>query len=185
MAKFVCKQCLNKFVSYDLTNNKFCSQTCYWNSIKKVKVSVCKTCGKTRESWREYRYCSRECMNKDPERYKLMSKIRTGRPAWNKGKPAPWSVAPAPRYGKNNPNWKGDNVGMDALHNWIKRRLAKPLGCNDCGEIKPLDLANKSHEYKRDLHDWLWLCRKCHVKYDGHVKKSWETRKRRVSTLPR
>lgn len=63
--------------------------------------------------------------------------------------------------------WKGDNVGYSALHKWISVRLAKPLGCNHCGKIRPLDLANKSHKYKRQLSDWLWLCRKCHGKYDS------------------
>lgn len=67
-----------------------------------------------------------------------------------------------------NVNWKGESVGKVGLHAWIKRRLAKPLGCNHCGEVKPLDLANKSHEYKRELDDWLWLCRRCHSKYDNN-----------------
>jgi hypothetical protein len=86
---------------------------------------------------------------------------------WNKGIKMPQNE------GANNHEWKGDNVGYDALHNWIRRRLAKPLGCNFCGEIKPLDLANKSHNYKRELDDWLWLCKKCHYKYDDQAKRRW------------
>lgn len=77
----------------------------------------------------------------------------------------------------NHFNWKGDKVGYGALHAWIKRRLAKPMACNHCGEIKSLDLANKSHLYKRELNDWLWLCKKCHTKYDDSVNKSWITRR--------
>lgn len=75
----------------------------------------------------------------------------------------------------NNPMWRGQDVGYSALHAWIKRRLSKPLGCNDCGEIKSLDLANISQEYKRELSDWEWLCRKCHMSKDGRMKRLMET----------
>jgi len=85
----------------------------------------------------------------------------------NKGQ-IPWFVGTNKFSGKNNPMWKGDKVGYSALHEWVHKKLAKPLACNLCSEVKPLDLANKSGEYKRDLTDWIWLCRKCHVKYD-HV----------------
>lgn len=76
---------------------------------------------------------------------------------------------------------KGLKTGLVPI--WIKRRLAKPLACNHCGESKPLDLANKSGEYKRDLTDWLWLCRPCHAEYDDYVNKSWITRKEGSQTL--
>lgn len=73
--------------------------------------------------------------------------------------------------GKNNPMWKGDKVGYSALHDWLKRRLVKPDKCEECKEIAPYDLANISQEYKRDLSDWEWLCRKCHMIKDGRLKK--------------
>ena len=66
--------------------------------------------------------------------------------------------------------WKWDNVWYTALHHWIKARLVKPQKCNDCLKNKPLDLANISGEYKRDLNDWEWLCRKCHMIKDGRLK---------------
>ena len=68
--------------------------------------------------------------------------------------------------GEQNFNWKGDKVGYDALHQWAKKRLVKPSKCFHCKRVKRLDLANKSGEYKRDLSDWLWLCRSCHLKYE-------------------
>lgn len=69
-----------------------------------------------------------------------------------------------------NPMWRGDNVGYDALHDWVKRRLKKPAHCQQCGkEAKLLDLANISNEYKRDLSDWEWLCRRCHMHKDGRI----------------
>lgn len=64
-------------------------------------------------------------------------------------------------------NWKGDEVGYHALHAWVARKLGKPKTCEHCEiEGKRMVWANKSHEYKRDLTDWLRLCSKCHHKYD-------------------
>jgi hypothetical protein len=77
----------------------------------------------------------------------------------------------ASKIGDKNPQWKGDNVGYFALHIWVRLRKEKPDVC-DCCEIKPPhDLANKSGEYKRDLDDWMWLCRRCHMQLDGRLNK--------------
>jgi hypothetical protein len=89
--------------------------------------------------------------------------------------------------GKKRPNiteeghfrWKGDKVGITALHDWVKSRLGKPNRCEHCGttKAKKFEWANKSHEYKRELNDWIRLCTKCHRIYDGHAVKMWETRR--------
>lgn len=73
------------------------------------------------------------------------------------------------RMAENNPNWKGRRVGLGSLHSWVKSRLPKPNKCNDCRLEKRLDLANVSQKYKRDLKDWEWLCRKCHMSKDGRL----------------
>jgi hypothetical protein len=69
--------------------------------------------------------------------------------------------------GKDNPSWKGDNVGYIPLHSWVYRELGKPVKCEHCGAVVGLVWANKSMTYKRDLTDWIPLCKKCHAKYDG------------------
>lgn len=77
------------------------------------------------------------------------------------------------RYSKleeKNPNWKGDKVGIYSLHEWIKNRFPKPKRCQKCKLKPPIDLANISQEYKRDLLDWEWLCRRCHMIKDGRMK---------------
>ena len=71
---------------------------------------------------------------------------------------------------KNN-QWKGDKVGYIALHAWIRRHKPKSELCEDCKKNKPYDLSNVSGEYKRDINDFKWLCRKCHMKSDGRFKK--------------
>jgi len=78
------------------------------------------------------------------------------------------------KTGKKNPRWKGNGVGYGALHTFIKRRKNKPFFCEDCKENKKLDLANISQEYKRDLDDWEWLCRKCHMVKDGRLKNNYQ-----------
>lgn len=54
---------------------------------------------------------------------------------------------------------------------WVRKNKLIPDRCEDCHQVKPLDLANISQEYKRDLSDWEWLCRLCHMKKDGRLEK--------------
>jgi len=72
-------------------------------------------------------------------------------------------------------NWKGDDVGYKALHDWVKRRLGTPTKCEHCKyqTEAPLKIqwANLSGDYKRELGDWMPLCVKCHRAYD-----TWKTR---------
>lgn len=72
---------------------------------------------------------------------------------------------------KKNGMWKGDKAGLDAIHIWVLRRKPKPKVCEDCKKKPPLDLANISQKYKRDVNDFEWLCRKCHMTKDGRLKK--------------
>ena len=77
------------------------------------------------------------------------------------------SFIPKALKGKENPLWKGGNVGYTGLHNWIRRNLKIKKICNFCGEKnKLIQLANKSGEYKRTLSDWFYLCVSCHKLYD-------------------
>ena len=71
--------------------------------------------------------------------------------------------------GKNNWQWKGDDVGYDALHDWVRNHKGKPLTCKNCGitsNEKKIHWANIDHKYKRKKGDWIELCVKCHSEYD-------------------
>lgn len=68
-----------------------------------------------------------------------------------------------------NPAWKGDDVKYVSLHGWIRNRKPKPKFCERCNIKKPHDLANISGNYKRDVNDFEWLCRKCHMIKDGRL----------------
>ena len=79
--------------------------------------------------------------------------------------------------------WKGDRVGISALHGWVIKHLGRPRKCEHCKTTKAsmYDWANKSRKYKRLLSDWMRLCRACHVKYD-YVKriKKWRVAVRKL-----
>jgi hypothetical protein len=81
------------------------------------------------------------------------------------------------KIGNKNPQWKGKNVGYAALHLYMKRKIVKPKKCNFCGKNDPYDLANISGNYLRDISDWLYLCRSCHMKSDGRLFALQEARK--------
>ena len=86
------------------------------------------------------------------------------RTAWNKGLTG---FRKGDNSAERNGMWKGNEVGYGALHDWVKSHLPKPKLCQNCRAERKLDLANVSGKYKRDLADWRWLCRKCHMKSDG------------------
>lgn len=72
--------------------------------------------------------------------------------------------------GSKNHNWTGDDASYGAIHLWIHRHKRKPKKCQMCNKRARLDAANISGKYERDIHDFLWLCRKCHMKSDGRLK---------------
>lgn len=71
---------------------------------------------------------------------------------------------------EKNGMWKGDEVGLGKLHEWIKRRKPKIELCECCNKNKSYDLANISGKYKRDINDFEWLCRSCHMHKDNRIK---------------
>lgn len=72
-------------------------------------------------------------------------------------------------YAERNGMWKGDNAGYSSLHSWIRKRKIKPELCEYCKKVPPKDLANISQEYHRDINDFKWLCRSCHMKEDNRI----------------
>ena len=80
------------------------------------------------------------------------------------------SLAKIGKYtGEKSTSWKGEKVSYGVLHAWVCRWLGKPDTCEHCGKVglknHKIHWANKSHQYKRNLEDWLRLCVRCHKKY--------------------
>lgn len=101
-----------------------------------------------------------------------VTEFKKGQNAWNKGLPH--------MLDEEHPQWKADAVQYGALHSWVKRKLGKADCCKNQGCVYPrtnaakkilsqptaFQWANISHEYKRELSDWIQLCASCHVRYD-------------------
>lgn len=80
---------------------------------------------------------------------------------------------------EESPYWKGNKVTYRSLHVWVVKKLGQPKKCKHCGTVtaKKYDWANISHLYKRELNDWIRLCRSCHIKFDESNLKQIETKK--------
>lgn len=115
------------------------------------------------------KYCSRDCYTKAMPRTKNPGRFKIGHK----------------KQGKNerNSNWRGDDVGYTALHAWVRRRLEKPKLCQECKINVAIDLANISQKYKRDLDDWEWLCRKCHMIKDGRLNTLLKNQAKRAEKI--
>ena len=86
----------------------------------------------------------------------------------------PWSAGKKLVNQQNDKNyaWKGEDVSYTGLHQWVTRYLGSPKKCSECGtETAPkYEWANVSKEYKRELNDWIRLCKACHMRFDGLLK---------------
>lgn len=72
--------------------------------------------------------------------------------------------------GHKNPNWKGKDAGYFAIHKWVMKRVPKQTYCSKCEMAnQKLELHNISGLYKRDISDWIYLCRRCHMEEDGRI----------------
>ena len=71
--------------------------------------------------------------------------------------------------GEKNGYWKGDGVQRVQLHRWVRNNLPEPELCQMCNKKPPYDLANITGKYTRDLTNWAYYCRKCHMVSDDRI----------------
>ncbi len=147
---------------------KYCCHTCYWIALKDERL------------YRESRIKSSQSHMGNPGYWKGKKrpefdkewKRNMSRNPWNKGKVLPQLS------GENSPNWKGDSAGYHSIHIWVSKNLGKPSHCAKCDKSEgKFEWANISKEYKRDLSDWVRLCKSCHNIYDDVYKKIWDSRR--------
>lgn len=159
---------------------------------KSGKCLICFTADGGRKISEAHRQKLREAKLRNPVRYWLGKRREDmighqwnlGRTTWNKG--IPWSaemiekLSNAQKGVRNSPSTefkKGlipRNKGVfcnsnKGVHNWIKATAGHPEKCKLCGSTKNLEWSNKTHTYKKELSDWQFLCRKCHMSYDKKV----------------
>jgi hypothetical protein len=180
MVKRNCQNCKKEFQVYlwyvKVGRAKYCSKQCS-NIAKKGKHNSPSTEFKkgNKSYWQD---------KKRPEIKEWLNPFKKGQTPWNKGikgYSTSWKGKVRPEIlGDKNKAWKGDKVGYGALHDWIKDHFPRKYKCEKCQGTKNIQMANKSHLYKRDITDWMELCRPCHMKYDDVMKKAWITRRNRI-----
>ena len=96
-----------------------------------------------------------------------------GKKGFQKGHPAFHINQKGFNLGEKSGMWKGNEVGYGALHSWIGRRLGKASSCilEDLTCKGVFDWANIDGEYKRDLNDFIPLCRSHHTRFDYNRRK--------------
>lgn len=116
------------------------------------------------------RFCSRACMYRF--RRRSSTEFKRGHPGTgpNRGQ------FTSDQAGPSHPLWKGDRAGYRALHQWVARHRTKTGRCSECGAEGRTEWANRSHEYRRDLDDWVELCKPCHTAYDREHQGAMEAR---------
>ena len=126
------------------------------------KYKKCVICTKTfwafpcQELVSPRRFCSQGCYHRDRVGKKMS---KNGRINISFSKMA-----------EKNPHWAGNRVGYTGLHRWVTKRMLKPELCVRCDKRKAYDLANKGI-YDRNLENWEWLCRSCHMETDGRLER--------------
>lgn len=124
---------------------------------------------KNMEKMKEYmRIWAQE--NKD--RYRVVCPIcntNTMHKAYNSCKQCGYKIMAEKRKGELNHMWAGDYVGEVSLHRWIRTHKPKPEVCELCHSESPREVANISGQYKRDINDFQWVCRRCHMKSDNRI----------------
>jgi endogenous inhibitor of DNA gyrase (YacG/DUF329 family) len=161
-----CKRCGKELVVIPSRKDKikFCSKECKKNG-KRILV-YCKNCGKGIFKIPSYfkkckiHFCSQKCRG-----IFLKGKTFEERLGVDRARARNDKIALA-QLGEKNSMWKGNKVKHCGLHAWIKNNKPKPEFCEECGKVEPYDLANISGNYKRDINDFKWLCRSCHMKFD-------------------
>lgn len=70
------------------------------------------------------------------------------------------------KRGKDHPNWKGNNIHINSLHDFVNRNYKWIRKCELCGTEKETVLASKTYKYTRNKEDWWILCIRCNPRYD-------------------
>lgn len=63
--------------------------------------------------------------------------------------------------------WKGEKAGYGAIHIYVRKHNPAPKKCENCWSESALDLANQTGIYDRNIKNYKYLCRNCHMNSDG------------------
>lgn len=82
----------------------------------------------------------------------------------------------------NRGKYKNGKIGYFSLHRWVYSKLGSPRKCDHCGttNASKYQWANRTGKYLQELDDWIRLCPRCHIHYDGTFKNLLGSKKGRV-----
>ena len=155
-----CVLCGKDYFCY-YEGSRYCSRECY-DKDHRLNTIQCPTCRTIfQPSYSKQIYCNQECYSKSE---KLKEDGRVSK------------LIKSNSENKWHEGYIKDEVSYGALHDWVRYHKDKTGRCEICqatetGYEKDFDLANISGEYKRDLEDYAWLCRKCHSLFDRTKRK--------------
>lgn len=72
--------------------------------------------------------------------------------------------------GEAHSGWQGDKVSYDALHKWVRKNKEKVGRCSKCGKEARTEWHNIDGEYRRDLNDFIEVCKSCHKALDAEIR---------------
>lgn len=161
MEYFICKFCDEKFRS--LKALRFHAR---WHNLQQFGNFKCDECSK--EFSNKISFSNHKRWHNPEFAKKFLAYCRPILIKRNKSLEQRKAVSEA-QSNENSSNWKGDEVGYDGIHSWVRRRKPKPALCENPFKRKnhlkkPKDLANISGKYLRDINDFMWICRSCHRK---------------------
>ena len=133
------------------------------------KSNICIDCGKSSNPVRPYMY--RERIGKYRCQNCYLKWLHNNEESRKKSSKGWFKKGQSMNRNEKNPMWKGTDVGYIALHNWVRQHKPEPKLCECCHKTKPHDVANISGKYERNVDDFEWLCRKCHMIKDGRLVK--------------
>ena len=130
-----------------------------WKLSKKTKEKISKYQKDRKKPKRTIQHCENISLAKK-------GKPRSGNPEnWKHSKKAKMKMSEA-KQDEKHWNWKGNKAKPSAIHFWIYKKKGKAENyiCK-CGK-QAQDWSNRDHLYKRNLDDYIALCKSCHMKFD-------------------
>jgi hypothetical protein len=80
----------------------------------------------------------------------------------------------AAKRGERNGQWRGEEVGYQAAHQWLRKYYGSPAHCENCnGDNAKSDSYTWAYlpgggGHSRRREDYIRLCRSCHTQYDRY-----------------
>jgi hypothetical protein len=161
----LCQMCNREFPKAYTTSRavwekqKYCSASCRAKAVGLSKVGTKQTeeanakRSRAMTGEKNHRYGTKQSQETIAKRVKAFAGKTTNERHWN---------------------WKGDEAGYLALHEWMNRHYPRTGTCEHCGKSKQkTDYANiRGHQYSRVREDYAELCRSCHYHFDNDTTES-------------